>query len=122
MLRGVRIYAQVGAKAQGGAARPPEKLRGVRPDRGAPPLKPPSHEIGVSDITVVFLKFETSRFLENSLICKLYCILSYIDLVTAADICRCPKSPCIILCPKFTLLRNLVEMTHALTSLFTPSS
>ena len=37
MLRGVRIYAQVGAKAQGGAARPPEKLRGVRPVRGAPP-------------------------------------------------------------------------------------
>ena len=31
MLRGVRIYAQ------GGAARPPEKLRGVRPVRGAPP-------------------------------------------------------------------------------------
>ena len=37
MLRGVRIYAQGGAKAQGGAARPPEKLRGVRPVRGAPP-------------------------------------------------------------------------------------
>ena len=33
----MRIYAQGAAKAQGGAARPPEKPRGVRPDRGAPP-------------------------------------------------------------------------------------
>ena len=33
----MRKYAQGDAKAQGGAARPPEKLRGVRPDRGAPP-------------------------------------------------------------------------------------
>ena len=32
----VRIYAQGAAKAQGGAARPPEKPRGVRPDRGTP--------------------------------------------------------------------------------------
>ena len=31
------MYAQGAAKAQGGAARPPEKPRGVRPVRGAPP-------------------------------------------------------------------------------------
>ena len=43
MLRGVRIYAQGGAKAQGGAAHPPEKLRGVRPDRGAPPETATDH-------------------------------------------------------------------------------
>ena len=39
-IKGRRLRSQVGAKAQGGAARPPEKPRGVRPDRGAP-LKPP---------------------------------------------------------------------------------
>ena len=43
-IKGTRLRSQGGAnlcsggaKAQGGAARPPEKFRGVRPDRGAPP-------------------------------------------------------------------------------------
>ena len=55
MLRGVRIYAQGGAKAQGGAARPPEKPRGVRPVRGAPPETASEYITKVHFIICVFL-------------------------------------------------------------------
>ena len=40
-----RLRSLGGAKAQGGAARPPEKLRGVRPVRGAPPETASDHTL-----------------------------------------------------------------------------
>ena len=55
----MRKYAQGGAKAQGGAVRPPEKPRGVRPVRGAPP-ETASDYINMSE---TFFNDKKARFL-----------------------------------------------------------
>ena len=45
MLRGVRNMLEGGQKLRGGAAPPPEMLRGVRPDRRPSPEYAPEHVI-----------------------------------------------------------------------------